>query len=273
MTKADRSERKPKEANGSARRAASAVLLQLAFVGFCSLLFASTAVAEEIPKEMNGLPLLFSEDFSSGTAHWDFTDAKVWRIADQDGNKILEQTGQSDYKPPHRSPLNLAFIKDLVVSDFVLEFRVQSTGQDVPHRDAVAAWGWQDPAHFYYAHISRDADAVAHNIHVVDGADRRPVTANRNTGVKWDDGWHKIRIIRNDRDIHEISGEGKLERAGHQTVFQVFYDSLEKAALSAVDDRFGPGRLGLGSFDDTVRIDDVRVWGKIGGGETPPLPR
>ncbi len=213
---------------------------------------------------MNGLPLLFSEDFSSGTAHWDFTDAKVWRIADQDGNKILEQTGQSDYKPPHRSPLNLAMIKDLVVGDFVLEFRVQSTGKDVPHRDACAAWGWQDPAHFYYAHISRDADDVAHNIHIVDGADRKPVTKSRNGGVKWNDDWHNIRIMgkQERKCVSQQEGDAFITRCGQTTTFQIFYDAIQNPILSGHDPSFATGRLGLGSFDDTVRIDDVRVWGK-----------
>ncbi len=226
----------------------------------CAILLAmssSLTYADDPPKEMNGLPLLFTDDFSSGTAKWDFTDPKVWRIADQDGNPILEQTAQSDYKPPHRSPLNLAMIKDLVVGDFVLEFRVQSTGKDVPHRDAVAAWGWQDPAHFYYAHISRDADAVAHNIHVVDGADRKPITKERNEGVKWDDGWHRIRVMRS------IESEKRGIPLDPNAIFKVFYDDMQFRVLIADDvPRFSPGRLGIGSFDDTVRIDDVRVWGK-----------
>ena len=199
--------------------------------------------AEEPPKEMNGLPLLFSEDFASGTSRWEFTDPKVWHVAEQDGNKILEQTAQSDYKPPFRSPLNIAFIKDLTVGDFVLEFRVQSTGKDVPHRDICVIWGYQDPSHFYYAHIARDADPVAHNIHVVDAADRKPITKTRNEGVKWNDQWHVIRVVR----------KGKT--------MEVFYDGGEKPVLTAEDGRFGPGRIGLGSFDDTGRFDDVRLWG------------
>jgi hypothetical protein len=80
-------------------------------------------------KENQGLPLLFHEDFKSPDAlkNFTFTDKDAWKLTDDDvdGAKrpVLSLFQQSNYKPPVRSPVNLAWINDLKVSHFVLEAR------------------------------------------------------------------------------------------------------------------------------------------------------
>src|SRR5262245_20166330 len=84
------------------------------------------------PKE---LPLLFQDDFEKGADHWEPTDPKAWKVLETKQGKVYSQFQQSKYKPPHRSPFNVALLKGHSVGDFVLEAKVQSTARDYAHRD------------------------------------------------------------------------------------------------------------------------------------------
>src|SRR5450432_290366 len=79
------------------------------------------------------LPLLVNEDFENGSSRWQPTDAKAWKILSTPQGHVYSLFQQSDYKPPHRSPLNIALLKDVVVGDFVFETKVQSTVKDYNH--------------------------------------------------------------------------------------------------------------------------------------------
>src|SRR5262245_22343019 len=89
------------------------------------------------------LPLLLAEDFTKGAGRWQPTDPAAWKVIDIKGGKAYSQFRQSKYKPPHRSPLNYALLKDLLVGDFVLEARAQSTARDYGHRDLCLFFGYQ----------------------------------------------------------------------------------------------------------------------------------
>ena len=65
-------------------------------------------------------------------------------------------------------------------------------------------------------------------------------------GVNWGAGiWHKIR----------------LERKGSDGTIKVFFDDMTKPIMTAEDTNFKSGYVGLGSFDDTGMIDDIKIWG------------
>src|SRR5262245_18106710 len=81
------------------------------------------------------LPLVFEEDFEKGADRWEPTDKSAWKVVKTDKGHVYNQFKNSSYKPPHRSPLNMSLVKDLTVTDFVLEARVHSTGKDGAHRD------------------------------------------------------------------------------------------------------------------------------------------
>lgn len=187
-------------------------------------------------------PFVYVPDFAGqdGLAAFDYTDPSVWRIVADGPGPALELTGAPAWRPPHRSPLGLAILKMPDVGDFTLQVRARQTGREYPHRDLVFVFGWRDPAHFCYAHLASAADETAHHIHVVDAADRRPLTTARSQGVAWGDGWHLVRI----------------DRRGE--VVQVFFDDSSEPVLAAVVPRWS-GRLGLGSFDDTGRFMDLRI--------------
>ena len=189
--------------------------------------------------------LAFRDDFETGGLDaWQATDPNFWRIEEVDDTNVLSLTGQSDYTPPYRSPANIILAQDIVVGSFIMELNLASTVEENPNQDLCLFFGYQDPANFYYIHIASQPDDVHHKIHVVDDADRTSITADYNTGVTWGTDWHTARVI---RDVDS----GSIE---------VYFDDMSAPIMTATDDRFQLGRIGLGSFDDTGRFDNIRVW-------------
>src|SRR5262249_7441210 len=171
--------------------------------------------------------------------------AKAWKVVKTDKGNVYNQFKTSAYQPPHRSPLNMAIVRDLNVTDFVLQAKVQSTGKDGPHRDMCMFFGYQDPAHFYYVHIAKSADDHANQIFIVDGADRLKISKTTTKGTPWDDSWHTVKIVR-------VMASGLIE---------VFFDDMKTPIMTAQDKTFTWGRFGVGSFDDSGNWSDVKLWG------------
>jgi len=204
------------------------------------------AAEAKVPQEMNGLPLVFVEDFSGGRDRWVATDEKAWKIKDEDGNAVFSLWRSSAYKPPVRSPLSIARVKDVEVSDFVLEVKMKQTGREYGHRDQCVFFGYNDPSHFYYAHIATKADDHANSIFLVNGEPRVSIARERNNGTDWGTGYHNVRI----------------ERCAKSGSIKVFFDDMDKPIMVAEDKTFLAGGVGFGSFDDTGKIDDIHIWGK-----------
>ena len=210
-----------------------------------------TAFGYQRNGDLDKLAKLFECDFSNEKAlsQWTFTDPKAWRIdsvsVNGTTNRFLSLFRQSEYNPPVRSPINIALIKDLVVSDFVIQLKVRSTTRDYPHRDICLFFGYQDPTHFYYAHIARSADPAAHSIFIVNGEPRKSIAAQRTDGFTWDQGWHTIRLERTTKD-------GRIA---------LFVDRMDQPIMTAFDRTFTWGQVGVGSFDDTGEFDDIVVRG------------
>ena len=216
---------------------------------FVVVLFASisTPLALAQPSdESKGMPLVFSDDFEKGRDKWETTDDASWTLHEEDGKKTFGLNKRiSDYQPKVRSPHNIALIKDIQLSDFVLIFKVRSTKDTGNHRDCCAFFCHQDPQHFYYVHLGAKPDPASGQIMIVNAEPRRPLTDNK-AEVAWDDKWHTVKVIRD-------SAAGSIE---------VFFDDMKKPHLTATDNTFGKGRVGIGSFDDMNDFDDVRLFGK-----------
>jgi hypothetical protein len=191
------------------------------------------------------LPLVFSDDFSKGADRWQPSDAKAWKVVKTDKGFYYSQFDQSKYKGPHRSPFNMNLVKDLIVSDFVMEARLQSTAKDGPHRDMCLFFGYQDPGHLYYVHIAKRTDDHANQIFIVNGADRVKISTKTSEGTNWDDKWHHVKIVRTVAD-------GKID---------IYFDDMKTPIMTATDKTFTWGQVGIGSFDDTGNWMDVTVNG------------
>ena len=129
---------------------------------------------EKAGDKLAGLPLVYSASFDDAkvggeAADWKPTDPKAWKVDEKDGKKFYSQFKESKYEPKYRSPFNYSLLKDVDVSDCVLDVRVQSTRAEYGHRDACFFFNWQDPDHFYYVHIATKADEHANQIFIVNG--------------------------------------------------------------------------------------------------------
>lgn len=210
------------------------------------------------------LPLLFSDNFEHGMGKWQPTDRAAWKLVEAHGGHAYSQFKASDYKPPHRSPLNIALIKNVVVGDFDFEADLHSTKPDYDHRDMCIVFGYQDPAHFYYVHFGKKTDEHANQIFIVDAAARRKISTKTTAGTNWDDRWHRVKIAR---------------RVDLGTI-EVYFDDLEHPVMQARDTTFAWGQLGIGTFDDTGEFDNVELYGRevmppkapTGGSPAPVLP-
>jgi hypothetical protein len=201
------------------------------------------------PAQAGDLPLAYQSEFERDqTTGWDFTDTSAWRIKRLDDRHkgVLEQFQASKYQPAVRSPLNIALLQGHDLADFVLDLQVRSTTRDYGHRDICLFFGHQDPSHFYYVHLGKQADDAANSIFLVNGKPRVSIAEKRTKGTPWTDLWHHVRIVRNVKD----------------GLIQVYFNDMQSPAMSAHDKTFTHGRLGVGSFDDTGMFDDIRIWGK-----------
>ena len=191
------------------------------------------------------LPLLLETAFDKGADDWQPTDPKAWKVLDLDGNKVYNQFQLSKYTPPTRSPHNVSLVKDILVSDFVLTCRVQSTSKAGNHRDMCLFFNYQDPRHFYYVHLGKVADPNSCQIMIVNDAPRKPITKKTAKGTPWDDKWHEVKIVR------------KVDSG----MIEVYFDDMKAPMLTAEDKTFTWGQVGVGSFDDSGYWDDVKLWG------------
>ncbi len=203
------------------------------------------------------LQLVLHDDFERAEpTGWKFTDPAAWRIGpvEPGKNRVLELFQASKYEPPVRSPLNIALAENVDLADLVLDVKVRSTTRDYGHRDLCLFFGHQNPSHFYYVHLGKQADEHANSIFIVDGKPRVSIAESRTAGTPWTDGWHHVRIVRHVKD----------------GLIQVFFDDMAHPAMIAHDRTFSHGRVGIGSFDDTGMFDDIEVRGAIykpaGGG-------
>ena len=225
------------------------------------LLFPAIARAENPPGIPADYRVLYSQDFSKPEATKDFvmTDPGAWTITKTDGKAALELTKQSQYEPPFRSPFNIALLAGKAFGDVIFEADCQQTGKEYGHRDMIFVHGYQDPAHFYYTHIATAADEHAHNCFIVNGAPRLKFANEVTKGVNWGLGiWHHVRI----------------ERKASTGAVRVFFDDMEKPIMSGEEKTFGAGAIGLGSFDDTGKIANLKVWGTASEAvPTKPFPK
>jgi hypothetical protein len=205
------------------------------------------AIAAE-PALPSGYKLLYSQDFEKPDAlsGFTFSDTNAWKVSSGDKGGSLELHKQSDYKPAVRSPVNIALIGTHVFGDFILEADFVQTGREYGHRDMCIFFGFTGPTKFYYTHVATAADPNAHNVFIVNEKPRTNIALETTKGVNWGtDIWHKIRLERN-------SGDGTIK---------VFFDDMTKPIMVANDKTFAAGHIGFGSFDDTGKVDNIRIWG------------
>ena len=215
---------------------------KLFITGICLLSSLAFCQADE-PK----LPVLASEQFTKGAANWEPKDPTAWKVVKQGSESFYSMFKDSSYQPEVRSPVNFALLKEISVSDFVLDVDMRSTQEVYGHQDLCLFFGYQDASHFYYVHLGREADAHANSIFLVNGKPRVSIAQQRTDGTNWTKDWHHVRIK---RDIQTGS-------------IQVFFDDMKKPVMTTIDKHFNHGRVGIGSFDDTGDFDNFLLRGSV----------
>jgi hypothetical protein len=191
------------------------------------------------------LPILVREDFEKGADRWEFSDPKAWKVLDTPKGKVLSLFQKTTPKSPHKSPNAIAFLKDPVVGDFVLEADVQSTVKPYPQQDLCLIFGYQDNDHFYYAHLAKKNDKGNNQVFIVNGADRAMITLRTTDGTDLGDDWTHVKVVRKVAD-------GTIE---------VYWDDMGTPVQTAQNKVFAWGRVGVGSYDDLGNFDNVVLRG------------
>src|SRR5215213_9581097 len=159
-------------------------------------------------------------------ANWTFADPAAWVFSKEAGHSVLTLKQQQNFKPTVRSPFNIAWLKTTEWKSFTLTVEGQLTKFDAGNNDLCIAFARQDDTRFYYAHLGEKADAIHHQIHIVDRADRRAITATRTEGSPWlPDRWHRLKVV-------------------HDTVtgkIAVYFDDMAKPVLTAEDKTLNGG--------------------------------
>ena len=195
-----------------------------------------------------GYKLLYEQHFDKPAAVGDFqfSDAGQWKLVGKGPGAALEFGGKARYRPKVRSPLIIGLIADRVFEDFILEADLLQTGKEYGHRDMCLFFGFTGKSKFYYCHVATRADNHAHNIFIVNDKPRTRIATKTTRGIVWGKGkWHRVR----------------LERKGSDGTIRVFFDDMKTPIMEANDKTFKTGCVGFGSFDDSGRIDNIRIWG------------
>ena len=214
--------------------------------GLCLTLSSSVLRADDADRATGegDKVIVFADDFTSGNAgRWMATDPGAWKFEEHEGRPVFSQHKQSRTQNAVRCPFNRAIVRGLALQDFQLDVDFQSTARDYPHRSLCLFFGYQDPSHFYYVHFGQRTDDHANQIFVVNDAPRTKISTKTTDGTPWDNNWHHARIVRR-ASTGEIS---------------IYFDDMETPVMTANDETFLTGSVGLGSFDDTGRFANLEV--------------
>lgn len=219
------------------------------------IIYEGTRTKEQVDKEFDDYvdgghtyELAYAQDFDGASAikDFEFTNPEKWQFDDKgNGSGCLRFLGPGKYKPKVRSPIVIGLISDRMFGDFILEADLLQTGKEYGHRDMCLFYNFQDPSHFYYTHIASAADPHAHNIFIVNDKPRTAIATKTTKGIDWGkNAWHKVR----------------LERKLADGTIKVFYDDMNTPIMTAMDKTFGMGYIGFGTFDDSGKIDNIKIY-------------
>jgi len=147
--------------------------------------------------------------------------------------------------------LSFAIVSSTKFASFVLDVELMQLNQDTsqPHRDLCIVFNAADHKHFLYAHIAATHDDRSHNIHLINNAPRDPITATNSNGIQWGAAgtWHKVRLV---RDV--TAGDIAVYWDGNYT----------QTILTANDTTQTSGYIGFGTFMDSGKVRNLKVWAK-----------
>lgn len=182
-------------------------------------------------------------NFDDGSlTEWHLPLKERWKAADG----ILQLDEPGVIGDPRR-PTMFALFKSACIGSFDLSVDARREG-----RSLMIAFGFQDRAHFYYAHVSSDDGYVAvHNgLFMVNGGERFRIAGHGSAPVLPKQDWHRVRVV---RDVES----GKIE---------VYADDDPAPRFSVTDKAFTYGWVGLGSFNESGDFDNLHIDAELASG-------
>ena len=199
---------------------------------------------------MKLLPILFLAALAALAADtleifgraWTVPVASDWTIAQEEGAPVLRLAHDRGPLPGPRRPIQFALTGQPAYSRITIELDVKPLGDSL-----LIVFAYRDEAHFDYAHLS------------VDTADKQPM----HNGIFHVYGGERVRIS-SDHGAASLSARGRwhhvqLTHDAASGTVDVTVDGHPVPALHAVDLSLGPGKLGIGSFDETGEFKNINI--------------
>lgn len=201
-----------------------------------------------ISSELSTANQTFTDNFGAGLANWQLLNPDSWEIQNAAGDPVLVLLKKGPQIPPVRRPGEYGLIRDKQWTDTTVTVRIRTLMPDeVKGRDICILFGYVDDTHFYYAHLCSDSNGKAHNVIMKVSGDERSVIMKENLPQpRLTSQWHTVRI-------EHLSG-GSIK---------VWMDDMEGPLMTADDNDYPAGMVGVGSFDDIAMFDSVEVTGLL----------
>ena len=199
--------------------------------------------SQNIPE---GYILQYEQNFSKKNACNDFvfSSPESWSISSEKGNCFLSFADTDNYDPPFSSPRIIAVFGNLIFGDFILEADLMQTDKNQNGAGLCIFYGIKDSVRYYFANLGNN-DSIIQNLYLVNNNPAVAINTDLVRGISWgEQKWHKIRIERN-----IITRSTK-----------VYFDNMQKPVLKAVDWTLVMGYIGFGSYNNSGRIDNIKIW-------------
>lgn len=165
-----------------------------------------------------------------------------WQVGEEDGVIALRLANPREPPPGPRRPIQFALTEIPRYSQLTVEADVKPLGRSI-----MIVLAYQDSAHFNYVHLSTDTgtQVSVHNgvFHVYGGERVRISNPEGPPAFPQNNHWYRA----------------KLTHDAKTGTIAVTVDGKSVPALRAVDVSLGPGKVGLGSFDETAEFKNVKI--------------
>lgn len=202
---------------------------------FLGLPLAMFAAPPKLPP-FSGTVRAFGQD-------WEVLNPADWAASD---NSLDLKVAKPQEANP-RAPVQYALAKTPPPQRFTLEVEMKpDVGANGKPGSAIIVYAWRDNLHFNYVHLSPDtgAEQPVHNgIFHVYGGDRVRISTEAGPRAWSQAEWTPVRVVYD---------------AGASTV-ETWVRGEKNASLRGVDLSLGHGRIGLGSFFNTVSFRNFRL--------------
>lgn len=218
----------------------AALLVLLAVVGICQPL-----KAQDIKTLLKGYHVAFNEGFGDKSkSNFIFSDSTRWLIT-KNGTpgKDIKCTSPKTDLTVASHPTQYAIIKDVMAGDFVMEFDFMQKGRDFTLRDLCVLFAFKDSANYSFVQVASEETKLSHNVFVPQAGSWRKVGKATNKGFVWAyEKWHAIRVVR--------------QTLNH--TLELYIDN--NLIVSTNADTDGIGQLGIGTYGNDFKIDNLKVW-------------